>query len=297
VFIYVLGSYTNYIWLSHCHTCGRYFIVIDDIWEIKSWEMIKLALVQDNCGISRVITTTRNVEVARECGEVYKLEPLPFDKSKKLFYMRIFGSEGKCPDTQLDEASDKMLKKCDGVPLAIITMASLLVGKSREEWIEVCHSIVFRDKKKNHQVSDTEWILTLSYHDLPAHLKTCLLYLSAFPEDFVIDKDPLIRKWVAEGFVHNKEPGTSLFEVGEEYFNELINRSMIQVVEEEEQFMVLGCRLHDMVLDLLRVRSQEENFIIISSSNNSIAEGTSSPSSRVRRLVHQDKTDHHDSLL
>jgi hypothetical protein len=198
-----------------------YFVVIDDIWERKSWDTIKLALVQDICGISRVITTTRNVEVARECGEVYKLEPLPFDKSKKLFYKRIFGSEGNCFDTQLDEASDKMLKKCDGVPLAMITVASLLVGKSWEEWIEVCHSTVFRDKK-NQQVTDTEWILSLSYHDLPAHLKTCLLFLSAFPEDFVIDKNRLIWRWVAKGFVHNKEPGTSLFEVGEEYLNELI---------------------------------------------------------------------------
>jgi hypothetical protein len=279
-------------------SCGRYFIVIDDVWEIKSWEMIKLALVQDNCGISRVITTTRKLEVARECGEVYKLEPLPFDKSEKLFCTRIFGSKGKCPDSQLDEASNKMLKKCDGVPLAIITVASLLVGKSREEWIQVCHSIVFRDKNKNQQVTDTEWILSLSYLDLPAHLKTCLLYLSAFPEDYFIYKDPLIRMWVAEGFVHNEKSGASLFEVGEEYFNELINRSMIQAVEPEWPFdTVSGCRLHDMVLDLLRVRSREKNFITISSSNTSIVEGISSPSNKVRRLVHQNKTEEQDSLL
>jgi hypothetical protein len=236
------------------------------------------------------------LDVARERGEVYKLEPLPFDESEKLFYTRIFGSEGKCPNFELDEASGKMLKKCGGVPLAIITVASLLVGKSSEEWIEVCRSIVFRDTKKNQQVTDTEWILSLSYYDLPGHLKTCLLYLSAFPEDFVIEKDPLIWRWVAEGFVHSREAGTSLFEVGEEYFNELINRSMIQAVEEEKKFIVTGCRLHDMVLDLLRVRSQEENFITISGSNTSIVEGTSSPSIRVRRLAHHDKRDHEGNL-
>jgi hypothetical protein len=60
---------------------------------------------------------------------------------------------------------------------------------------------------------------------------------------------------------------------------------------------VTGCRLHDMVLDLLRVSSQEENFITISSSNTSIVEGRSSSSNRVHRLVHQDKTKEQDSVL
>ncbi|TVU23351.1 hypothetical protein EJB05_25710, partial [Eragrostis curvula] len=261
----------------------RYFIIIDDIWETKLWETIKLALVQNNTG-SRLITTTRMLEVAKEADEVYKLQQLPYDKSKKLFYMRIFGDEGKCLDNQLVEVSHKVLKKCDGIPLAIITMASLLMGKSREQWIEVCNSVVFRDKE-NKQVSDTEWILSLSYYDLPPHLKTCLLYISAFPEDYFIYKDMLIRKWVAEGFVHGKY-GTRMFKVGEGYFNDLINRSMIQGVESEENGIVYGCRIHDMVLDFLRVKSQEENFVNISSTN---SECTSSPST-VRRLAHQNRT-------
>ncbi|KAK3120735.1 hypothetical protein QOZ80_9AG0693020 [Eleusine coracana subsp. coracana] len=172
-------------------------------------------------------------------------------------------------------------------------MASLLVGKTTGEWIEVCNCIVFRDKKQNPQVSDTEWILSLSYYDLPPHLKTCLLYISVFPEGYVIHKYPLIWKWVAEGFVH-KEQGTRLFEIGEGYFNELINRSMIQAVESEKKGIITGCRIHDMVLDLLRVKSQEENFVSIVSGDN---EDISLPK-RVRRLAHQNRKvvlDHEDA--
>ncbi|KAG2564240.1 disease resistance protein RGA5-like [Panicum virgatum] len=76
-----------------------YFIVIDDIWKTQSWEIIKLALVENN-NVSRVIITTRTHEVAKEAGEVYKLQPLSNENSRKLFFARIFGGESKISDTQ-----------------------------------------------------------------------------------------------------------------------------------------------------------------------------------------------------
>jgi disease resistance protein RPM1 len=237
----------------------RYFFVIDDFWEPQSLERIKLALVGNNCG-SRVIITTRKLEVAKEADEVYKLGPLSFDNSRKLFYTRLFGGEDKCPNNHPVELSDTILKKCGGIPLAIITMSSFLLGKSRKEWIEVCNSPGFyQDNKNDRHMENTMHILSLSYYDLPSHPKTCLLYLSVFPEDTLIDKDSLIWMWIAEGFVE-KKPGCGLFEVGEKYFLELINRSMIQGVDFEVCGMVDGCRVHDMVLDLIVSMSREENF-------------------------------------
>jgi hypothetical protein len=93
------------------------------------------ALVQDNCGTSRGWSQllVSKLDVAKECGEVYKLQPLPSDKSKKLFYTRIFGSDGKCSDTQLDEASFKMLKKCDGVP-SVLRKPAVFFLKIAENW-------------------------------------------------------------------------------------------------------------------------------------------------------------------
>ncbi|TKW13260.1 hypothetical protein SEVIR_5G088900v4 [Setaria viridis] len=263
--------------LHHYLGTKRYFVVIDDVWETQSWEVIKLAFVENNNG-SRIITTTRKLEVAT--NEVYELPSLSYGNSKKLFYTRIFGGEDKCIDNQPDEVSEKILKKCDGVPLAIITMASLLVGKPREEWSEVNSSIGLC-LNHNRQVEITMRILSFSYYDMPSHLRTCLLYLSAFPEEYVINKVSLIWKWVAENFVHRKQ-GTELFEVGEGYFNDLINRSMIQAVKSEVDGIVYGCRVHDMVLDLLRSLSHEENFVTILYNNVGIVSG-----SRVRRLALQ----------
>ncbi|XP_004980930.1 putative disease resistance protein At1g50180 [Setaria italica] len=257
------------------------FLVIDDVWDITTWNIIKSALVNNGTG-SRVITTTRNGDVASK-EEVYELRTLSPDHSEKLFKTRLFGVNGEYPPHHPTEESEKILKKCGGVPLAIITMASLLVGKLREDWVAVCNSPGFYRRKGNQQVDDTEWILSLSYYDLPSYLRTCLLYLSVYPEDYGIEKDSLIWKWIAEGFVE-KKTGTSLFQQGEEYFNQLINRSMIQAVESEILGEVYGCRVHDMVLDLICDLSYKENFVTISNDD----EGTLPHQNKVRRFYNRD---------
>lgn len=103
-------------------------------------------------------------------------------------------------------------------------------------------------------------ILSLSYNDLPHYLKTCLLYLSVYPEDFLVAKYDLVWRWMAEGFI-TAAVGENLVEVGECYFNELINRSMIIPQNILYDGQAVFCRVHDMILDLIVSKSIEENFI------------------------------------
>ncbi|XBI79174.1 hypothetical protein VPH35_088709 [Triticum aestivum] len=258
----------------------RYFIVIDDIWGTPAWRAIKCAF-PENSSSSRILTTTRILTVAKYCSHdrVYEIKPLSATHSKSLFFKRAFGCEGGCP-LQLREVSDEILKKCGGLPLAIITVASLLANKAstREEWLRIRNSLGSA-LEKDLDMEEMKKILFLGYNDLPYHLKTCLLYLSIFPEDYVIKRDRLVRRWIAEGFII-VEGGQDLEEVGEGYFSDLINRSLIEPVEIQYDGRADACRVHDMILDLIISKSIEENFVTLSgdSKHNSL------PYDKVHRL-------------
>uniref|UniRef100_A0ACD5TLK8 Uncharacterized protein n=1 Tax=Avena sativa TaxID=4498 RepID=A0ACD5TLK8_AVESA len=256
----------------------RYFIVIDDIWDTEAWEIFKCALVNNCCG-SRIITTTRILDVAEKTGEVYRIKSLSNDLSKELFHRRLSGGNRKNPSDLPVKVYDKILHKCGGVPLAIITIGSLLDNKPVEFWSKVYNSIGF-GHENNSDVDNTRKILLFSYYDLPCHLRTCLLHMSIYPEDRLIKKDDLIWLWVGEGFIA-EEPGVGLFEIGEKYFNELLNKSMLLPVENPDDGFVSGCRLHDIVLDMIFQLAKEENFVTILDSNKQYT----STHTNARRLV------------
>ncbi|CAL4916670.1 unnamed protein product [Urochloa decumbens] len=259
----------------------RYLIVIDDVWSTSAWDAIKCAFPGNTCR-SRIITTTRINDVARSCsctdGRVYEMEPLSDLYSKRLFTKRIFGSE-ECP-YQFQEVSDEILKKCGGLPLAIISISGLLANKPlmKEEWEKVRNSIGSA-LARHRNLEGIKAILTLSYNDLPHHLKTCLLYLSMFPEDCNIERRRLINRWIAEGFI-SQERGQSVQDVAETYFFELINKSMVLPVDIGYDGKARACRVHDIMLELIISKATEENFVTIIGSQASVAY----PKCNIRRL-------------
>nr|UBY07415.1 NBS-LRR disease resistance protein [Dasypyrum villosum] len=251
----------------------RYLVIIDDIWSIVAWNAISCAFPENSCS-SRIVATTRIIEVASSCcpgpdDQIYEMKPLSDLHSQRLFLRRIFGSENCCPD-MLTEVSNTILKKCGGLPLAIISISGLLANRPRvkEEWEKVKRSIGY-DLNRNQSLEGMKNILSLSYNDLPPNLKTVLLHLSNFPEDYVIDRERLVRQWIAEGFISEKR-GRSCQEVAESYFYELINKSLVQPVDIRYDGKVRACRVHDMMLELIISKSIEENFITVVNGNQTV---------------------------
>ncbi|KAI8537657.1 hypothetical protein RHMOL_Rhmol09G0041100 [Rhododendron molle] len=244
----------------------RYVVVFDDVWSTNSWEIMKFAF-PNCCSGSRIVFTTRISDVAASIeisSHVYHLQPLPEEDAWKLFCMKAFRreSEGVCPK-ELENMSRSMLKKCGGLPLAIVAIGSLLYKKDKHvlEWKRV-HDSLYSEMKSDSSLESLERILLLSYHDLPYHLKCCFLYLSIFPEDYLIKRMKIIRLWVVERFVEEKR-GLTMEEAAEEYLNELVSRSMIQVAHIDYFNRVTTCRVHDVMREIIQLKSRNESFVLI----------------------------------
>lgn len=244
---------------------GIYLIVIDDVWKIETWDDLKVAFPDSNCG-SRILLTSRNTDVAIHANPVnppHHLRFLTTDESWELLQKKVFG-RGSCP-SELEVLGNQISIKCYGLPLAIVVVAGLLSkkDKTRDWWKRVADSVstyVARDPK---QCLD---VLALSYHHLPDHLKNCFMYFGVFPEDFAIPVWKLLRLWVAEGFI--QQTGQECLEdVAEEYLEDLIERNLILVAEKRANGRLKSCRIHDMLRDLCLREAKEEKFLKVTERN------------------------------
>ncbi|CAJ2647091.1 unnamed protein product [Trifolium pratense] len=246
---------------------SRYLIVLDDVWNVNVWDAVKHALPNNNRG-SRVMLTTRKKDIAlyscAELGKDFHLQFLPEQEAWSLFCRKTFqGSNYSCPP-HLEEVCRKILKLCGGLPLAIVAISGALATRERsniEEWQIVCRSFG-SEIKGNDKLEDMKKVLSLSFNELPYYLKSCLLYLSLFPEFHAIEHMRLIRLWVSEGFV-NGEDGKTVEEVADSYLKELLNRSLLQVVEKTSDGRMKTCRMHDLLREIVNLKSRDQNFATI----------------------------------
>jgi len=81
-----------------------------------------------------------------------------------------------------------------------------------------------------------------------------------FPEDYHIERKRLIRLWIAEGFIEDRGPETTLSDVAACYLKELADRSLLQVVHRNEYGRPKRFQMHDLVRELSLTISKKEKF-------------------------------------
>lgn len=214
--------------------------------------------------------TSRNQIVTKQTKYAHKMKTLDPDKSWKLFLKKalIDNSDGKCPE-ELESTGREILKKCDGLPLAITVAGGLLVKQrpSKTEWEKVLKQLMNHHFGSSSTVSA---VLELSYYDLPPQLKSCFLCLGFFKEDATIKAEKLIQLWIAQGLVPQEGRDETMEEIARSYLDELINRNMVQVKHLRKDYQVKHCQVHDLLRELSIAKAKEEiNFEILSEEGNS----------------------------
>ncbi|CAI9108038.1 OLC1v1007548C1 [Oldenlandia corymbosa var. corymbosa] len=237
----------------------RYFVVLDDIWDVNAWFKVKDSFPNDKNG-SRILFTSRNDALASQCrlpGSLsHHLRSFSIDESWDLMRDKIPDCDDLSPE--LVEVGLQIADYCKGLPLAVAVIASYLkrIARELETWKEVAKNM------KSHLTSEgCMHVIELSYKHLPHHLKLCFLCFGAFEKGSIIYAKNLIRFWIDQRFIENSEMHSSE-ELAYQYLDDLISQNLVVVSERGLMGKIKSCHVHDLIYDLCVQKAAVEDNLL-----------------------------------
>ncbi|CAM0943373.1 unnamed protein product [Alopecurus aequalis] len=240
-------------------------IVLDDLSSTLEWDSIVHSLFGMEASSLVIVITTRREDIAKHCCNkqecIYPLHALQDKNAYDLFTRKVF----KTMNTDLGkeypellEPAKLILKRCHGLPLAIVTIGCFLADQPRKnamEWRKLNEQMSV-ELEMNPKLEPIRTVLKKSYDGLPYYLKSCFLYMSIFRGDRNVSRKSLVHRWVVEGYSRDRS-------VAARYFTELAERSMISPIQGSvfsgQRFD--SCQVHGLICDIIIAESMEENLI------------------------------------
>ncbi|MBA0673441.1 hypothetical protein Goklo_024947, partial [Gossypium klotzschianum] len=173
----------------------RILVIVDDIWEsINLKEKIGIPIGDDHKGC-KVLLTTRRQPVCRamDCQNVVQLGCLNDDEAWTLFEKKAGLDDFS--DDSIKSLANQIVKKCGGLPIAIVPLGSALKGKTHHEWQTAYRRLKDRRLTEIEDVNEENAYVCLeaSFDYLKnMETKTCFLLCSLFPEDDEIYVENLV---------------------------------------------------------------------------------------------------------
>lgn len=240
--------------LSKALAGKKFLIVLDDVWntcDYNLWTTLQSPFCVGALG-SKIIVTTRDAEVPRmmRSTEVHNLSGMSNGDCWKVFVQHaFFNIEESSRPTKYELLQEKIVAKCCGLPLAARTLGGLLGCKEINEWEGILNNKLWFLSDKSGILP----VLKISYHYLPSTLKRCFAYCSILPNDYEFGETQLILLWMAEDLIQKTEENEQLEDVGREYFQELVSRSLFQKSSKQDSRYVM----HHLISDLAQRVSGE----------------------------------------
>ncbi|KAL1546804.1 putative late blight resistance protein R1B-16 [Salvia divinorum] len=86
--------------------------------------------------------------------------------------------------------------------------------------------------------------------------------MAGFPQDYEIHASELIKLWVAEGFIAQRNEPEIIEMVAEECLEDLIKQSLVLVTSRKSDGKIRSCRLHSMVWDFCARQAGLKKFLL-----------------------------------
>ena len=166
-------------------------------WE--SWDSLQASLLGAAQG-SKIVMISRDDSVTKIMRAVCTHHPgeLSPQNCWSLFEKIAFQDR----DSNSSHELEKIVNKCQGLPLAIKSLGHLLYSKvEKGEWEDVLDSEIWH-LPSGYGILPS---LRMSYHHLSLPKKQCFAYCSIFPQDHHFDKEQLILLWMVEGLLHPQQ--------------------------------------------------------------------------------------------
>ncbi|VAI00425.1 unnamed protein product [Triticum turgidum subsp. durum] len=196
--------------------------------------------------------------------------------------LSAFQDDDLPPDAE--ELGTEALKKCDGLPLALVATARFLQSTGNptpREWARLCADLGTH-LETDEQFARMRRVLVQSYTSLDTQVaRTFLLYLGTYPSGRPIKKSSLLRRWLAEG-LSPVDNTCSDVDAAISNFDKLVDRSIIQPMDASSNSTeVKTCHTHGMMLEFVLRKSMSDNFVTV------LYDGQSTPRlhNNIRRLA------------
>ncbi|KAJ4747993.1 Disease resistance protein RGA2 [Rhynchospora pubera] len=270
----------------------KFLLVLDDVWceDRQDWQKLYSHMSRGVKG-SMILVTTRSPVFARITGSENPilLKGLPEEPFWNFFKRCAFGSEEPEEYPYLINVAKKNVTKLQGSPLAAKSLGALLSTElDSEHWKNIMNSEMWQFDQGDNGIIPA---LLLSYQYLSVELRRCFSFCCMFPKDYGFDKNRMVAKWVAHGYI-SPQGDEMLEERGAKCFDELVSRSFFQLGPSNDGMYLI----HDLMYDLVKFVSSDECFYIQASESQQKVPGSIRHLSIERNLIEVIKSGKYSKL-
>ncbi|XP_058067680.1 LOW QUALITY PROTEIN: disease resistance protein RPS2 [Magnolia sinica] len=224
----------------------KFMLLLDDVWGRLDLDVVGIPFPNSH-NKCKIVFTTRSMDVCSDMDAQRKLkvEFLEEKEAWKLFQAKV-GKEMDLDSQSIRPLAETTVKKCGGLPLALITIGRAMANKkSIEEWKDAIRSLN-NSASELRGMEDVFSLLKFSYDSLTDDtVRSCFLYCALFPEDYSIEKEQLIEYWIGEGFLDGFRNISEVHNKGHAIIGSLKVACLLESGDEETQV-----KMHDVIRGL-----------------------------------------------